>query len=104
MSFLDQIGSILNQYQSGATPPHAEAQAHYDEIARNVPPNVLAQTIGPALESLDTQHLKEKITETAAQMTPEQRAAFLQQILAGLGGPGNLGTALDRAGASPSVA
>ncbi len=104
MSFLDQLGSILSQYQSGSTPDHAQAQAHYDEIAKNVPPNVLAQTIGPALESMDTQHLKEKITQAAAQMTPEQRSAFLQQILAGLGGAGGLGAALNRSGASPSVA
>jgi len=104
MSFLDQIGSILNQYQSGAMPSREEAQAHYDEIARSVPPSVLAQTIGPALESMDTEHLREKITAAAAQMTPEQRAAFLQQILAGLGGAGGAAAAVAKAGASPTVA
>jgi len=104
MSFLDQIGSILNQYHSGAMPSREEAHAHYDEIARSVPPSVLAQTIGPALESMDTEHLREKITAAAAQMTPEQRAAFLQQILAGLGGAGGAAAAVAKAGASPSVA
>lgn len=104
MSILDQLGSILNQYQGGATPSREEAHAHYDEIAKSVPTDVLAQTIGPALESLDTAHLKEKITQTASQMTPDQRGAFLQQILAGLGGAGGIGAALANAGASPSLA
>jgi hypothetical protein len=104
MSFLDQIGSILNQYQGGAMPSREDAHAHYDEIAKSVPTDVLAQSIGPALESMDTAHLKDKITQAAAQMTPEQRSAFLQQILAGLGGAGGLGAVLTRAGASPSLA
>jgi len=104
MSFFDQIGSILNQYQSCATPTREEAHAHYDEIAKAVPPDVLAQTIGPALESMDTAHLKEKIAQTAAQMTPEQRSAFLQEILAGLAGSGGAAAALNRAGASPTLA
>ena len=71
MSFMDQIGSILNQYQSGATPDRTQAAEHYDEIARTVPPNVLASTIGPAVSGLDSQHLEERIARSAQQMTPD---------------------------------
>jgi hypothetical protein len=104
MSFMDQIGSILNQYQSGAEPSAQEAHAHYDEIANAVPTNVLASTIGPALEGLDTRELKEKIAQSAAQMSPEQRGAFLQSILGGLAGAGGPGAILNQIGASPAVA
>jgi hypothetical protein len=107
MSFMDQIGSILNQYQSGATPDHSRAAEHYDEIARNVPPNVLASTIGPALSGLDSQHLEQKIAQSAQAMTPEQRGSFLQNILGGLAAGtagGGLPALLNRIGASPNIA
>ena len=107
MSFMDQIGSILNQYQSGATPDRVRAREHYDEIARNVPPNVLASTIGPALSGLDPQHLEQRIAQSASAMTPEQRGSFLQTILGGLAAGsagGGLPSLLNRIGASPSIA
>ncbi|MDQ6892080.1 MAG: hypothetical protein M3167_05300 [Acidobacteriota bacterium] len=109
MSFMDQIGSILNQYKSGATPDRAQAAEHYDEIARSVPPNVLESTIGPALSGLDTGHLEQRIARSASAMTPEQRGSFLQTILAGLAGGGagtgvGLPALLNRIGASPAIA
>jgi hypothetical protein len=86
-------------------PNREQAHMHYDEIARTVPADVLAQSIGPALQTMDTQHLKEKIAQAAAQMTPEQRSAFLQEILGGLtGSDASVASAVTRAGASPSVA
>jgi hypothetical protein len=106
MSFLDQIGSILDQYKAGAMPSREEAHLHYDEIARTVPTDVLAQSIGPALQTMDTQHLKEKIAQAAAQMTPQQRSAFMREILGGLtaGSDASLASEVTRAGVSPSVA
>jgi hypothetical protein len=107
MSFSDQIGSILSQYQSGATPDRAQAHEHYDEIARNVPQNVLESTIGPAVSSLDPQLLEERIARSASQMTPDQRGSFLQTILGGLAAGaagGALPSLLSRIGASPSIA
>jgi len=107
MSFTDQIGNILNQYQSGATPDRTQAAEHYDEIARAVPPNVLASTIGPAVSGLDSQHLEERIARSAQQMTPDQRGSFLQTILGGLAASGaaaSLPSLLSRIGASPAIA
>jgi len=104
MSFMDQIGSILNQYQSGATPDRTQAAEHYDEIARTVPPNVLASTIGPAVSGLDSQHLEERIARSAQQMTPDQRGSFLQTMLGGLAASGSLPSLLSRIGASPTIA
>lgn len=108
MSFNDQIGSILDQYKSGAGNPADPAQArdHYDEISRTVPPNVLASSIGPALGDLDSAHLEQRITQSAAAMTPDQRGTMLQSLLTGLasGGAANLPSVLARIGASPSIA
>ncbi|MEO8431015.1 MAG: hypothetical protein ABI592_05850 [Acidobacteriota bacterium] len=107
MSFLDEIGSMLNQYRSGTAPDHDQARVHYDEIARAVPPDILASSIGTAVGELDSDHVERKIEQSATAMTPDQRGSFLQTILAGLGG-GAAGAALPdllrRIGASPSVA
>ncbi len=104
MSFFDEIGSILNQYESGAAPDREQARAHYDEIANAVPRDVLAETIGPAVGSLDSAHVERKIEQSAAAMTPDQRGSFLQSLLAGLGAGTALPAILARIGASPAVA
>ena len=107
MSFLDRLGGVLQQYQSGsATPSREEAHAHYDQIAREVPSNVLAGSIGPALGTLEPGDVESRVARSAAQMTPEQRGGLLGTLLGGLGtgSGGGLGDLLGRIGVSPSVA
>ena len=105
MSFLDQIGGLLNQYRTGTgAASREEAQQHYDQIARHVPPDVLASTIGPAMGSLPTSEVEDRVRRSAEQMDPQQRGALLQQLLAGLGAGGGLSAALSQIGVSPSVA
>jgi hypothetical protein len=105
MSFLDTIGGLLNQYQAGSgAASREEAQQHYDQITQHVPPDVLASTIGPAISSLPTGEVEERVQRSAQQMTPQQRGSLLEQLLAGLGGGGSVGSILNQIGVSPSVA
>ena len=101
MSFMDTVGDLLKQYESGAGAPSREqAQEQYDQIANNVPKDVLASTIGPALGDLDTQELEERIRRSAAQMDPQQKANLLGTILRGLGASAALPDVLRQIGVS----
>jgi hypothetical protein len=105
MGFLDAIGGLLNQYQAGTgAGSREEAQQHYDQIAQHVPPNVLASSIGPAIGSLPTDQVEERVQRSAQQMTPQQRGNFLEQLLGGLGAGGGLAALLSQIGVSPAVA
>jgi hypothetical protein len=105
MAFLDQIGGLLDQYASGqGAASREEAQQHYDQIARHVPPDVLRGEIGPALGGLDASQVEERVGRSAAQMTPEQRGGMLSGLLGGLAGAGGLRDVLGRIGVDPTVA
>ena len=74
MSFMDQIGGLLSAYASGSgATSRTEAHEHYDQISSSVPSNVLASVIGPALSSLATSEVQQRLFNSASQMTPDQR-------------------------------
>ena len=106
MTFLDRIGDVLRQYDSGNPKPSREdAHNHYDVIAREVPSEVLAPTIGPAMGTLDADQLRDRVRRSAEQMTPDQRGDLIGSLLGALSASGvNLGSVLNQAGVSPSVA
>ena len=86
MGFVDQIGGVLQQYANGAPAgaTREQAQGHYDQIASAVPLNVLASVIGPALASLGTPQIRERIQNSASEMSSQQRSDFMQTLLNGL--------------------
>jgi hypothetical protein len=103
MNFLDQLGPLLQQYAGGrAAATDAEAHAHYDQITAAVPPHELAPVIGPALTTLSPQDLRERVTASAAQMSPSQRGSLVQTIVAGLGP--NVASVLASLGLDPGLA
>lgn len=104
MSFLDQITNVLSTYQNGGPQNREAARQHYDEIARNVPEDDLASIIGPALGTLGTDQVEERVKNSATEMTPQQRGGFLGTLLGGLGGASGIGGLLSQIGVSPSVA
>ena len=105
MTFLDQIGGVLKSFQDPTRQPTAEeANRHYDTISRNVPHDVLASTIGPALGSLESGQLLEQIRKSTAAMSPEQRGTLLNTLLNGLASSGlDLGPLLGQAGVPAAV-
>lgn len=103
MSFLDQLGPILQQYASGRpAATEAEAHGHYDQISDAVPAHELAPAIGKAFGTLTPQDLRDRVTASAAQMSTPQRASLVEQLLSGLGP--NVASVLATLGLDPALA
>lgn len=106
MGSLDVIGDLLNRYASGSgATSREEAREHYDRIAGNVPPDLLASVIGPAVASLPRDQVETRVKNSATEMTPGQRGSFLETLLSGLGRSGEgIRSVLEQIGVSPKVA
>jgi hypothetical protein len=105
MSFLDQLGPLLQQYAGGqAAATDAEAHAHYDQITSAVPPHELGRAIGPALTTLPAPDLRDRVSASAsaAAMTADQRGSLVQTLLAGFGP--QVGSLLAMLGLNPALA
>ena len=85
MSIADEIGGILKQYQTGATPAPAAVNAHFDQVASAVPTNVLADGLAHAMASSQTPPLGQIVSSLFNQANPAQRAAVLNQLMTALG-------------------
>ncbi len=106
MSFIDQIGNLLNQYATGGGATNQqEAHEHYDQIANAVPPDVLGSAIGPAIASLGGENAQERILDSANAMNPQQRGGFVQSLLNGFLQSGvSLTPMLEKLGINPTIA
>ena len=104
MSFLDQIGGLLSNV-AGGNLSEQETHDHYDQIAQAVPQSTLGAAIGPALASLGAGQTQQSVSNSAAQMNPQQRGDLMQTLLGGLGGSGGgIGGLLSQLGISQGVA
>lgn len=101
MSLLDQLSGVFKSAMGDNVSDH-DAHQHYDQISNQVPRDQLGAAIGPALSSLGSGDVQQKVANSASQMNPEQRGNLLGTLLDGLGG-GNLGGLLSQLGVDPSV-
>ncbi len=85
MSIADEIGGILKQYQTGATPAPAAVNAHFDQVASAVPANVLADGLAHAMTSSQTPPLGQIVSALFNQANPAQKAGVLNQLMTVLG-------------------
>ena len=85
MSIADEIGGILKQYQTGATPAPATVNAHFDQVASAVPANVLADGLAHAMTSSQTPPLGQIVSALFNQANPAQKAGVLNQLMTVLG-------------------
>jgi hypothetical protein len=104
MSWLQQLGGLLQQY-AGMGPQQAppEVHEHYQQVARNAPPQALADGFASAFRSNETPPFPEMVSQLFGQAQPQQQAGLLntllgavgpqlgQQLLGGLFGGGGLG-------------
>jgi hypothetical protein len=87
MNWTDAIGGLLEQYSNGAGATNRqEAREHYDQISSAVPTDLLSGLIGPALASLGSGQVSERIFNSATEMNDDQRGGFMGTLLQGLGG------------------
>lgn len=102
MGFLD----ILQHYAQGAAAPE-RADQHFDQVAREAPPELVGQGIAEALRSDSTPPLSEMVGQLFGQSNPQQRAGLLNELTRSLGptvlssiAGGALGRVLGGAGAA----
>jgi hypothetical protein len=106
MSFLNQIGGLISKYAGGlGASSQEEAQNHYDQVAGVVPKDVLGSVIGPALSSLATSEVAEKVLGSANAMNSEQRGGLVQSLINGFASSGtDVSSVLGQLGISQSIA
>ncbi len=87
MGVLNELGSILKQYQGQATGtvPAAEVATHFDQVATAVPPDQLADGVAHAMRSDQTPAFSQMVSSLFSQANGAQKAGMLNQLLASLG-------------------
>ena len=83
---------ILQHYAQPTAPAASDtAQAHYDEVSRTAPPEVIGEGLGDAFRADHTPPFGQMVGQLFGQSDPQQRAGVLNQLL-GAVGPGVLAT------------
>ncbi len=104
MALFDQLSGLLGNVMGGNL-SEQDTHAHYDQIAQSVPQSTLGSAIGPALAGLESGDLQQRVGNSAAQMSPDQRGNLVQTLLGGLGSSGmNIGSLLGQLGVNQGVA
>ncbi len=88
MSWMDQLGSIVNQYTGGGT-GSGNVEQDFSKVAQNAPPNVLASGISDAFRSDKTPAFGQMVSQMYGQSNGQQQAGLLNHLLSSLG-PGML--------------
>lgn len=103
MSFLDQLGPLLQQYAGGQpAASDADAHAHYDQITAAVPQHQLAPAITAGLNTLPEDEVRDRVATSANQMSAPQRGSLVQTMIDGLGP--NVASVLAQLGLNPALA
>ena len=92
MSWMDEIGNLLQQY-SGGSQSAGNASQDFDQVAQNAPHSELADGVAAALRSNETPPMPDMVANLFGQSNGEQRASILNQLLASAG-PGILSSVL----------
>lgn len=76
---------ILDQYKNPSQAAAANSEAHFDQVAREVPPDELGRGVTEALRSDQTPPFSDMVGQLFGRSNGQQRAGLLNQILATLG-------------------
>jgi hypothetical protein len=85
VGILDQVGSILKQYQTTGGAPAETVVADFDHVATAVPTNTLADGIAHAMRSDQTPAFGQMVSSLFAQGTPAQKSAMVSALVAACG-------------------
>lgn len=104
MALLDQLGGVL-QNMLGGNLSDEETNAHFNQVAQMVPPSQLGAAVGPAMSGLDDQEVQQRVTNSANQMSPQQKGGIVGSLLGALGSSGGgIGSILGKLGIDQGVA
>ena len=94
------IADILKQYADRPT----DTQTDFDEVARQVPPDVLGSGIAQAFRSDQTPAFGDMIGSLFGGSNPQQRAGLLGQLISAVAPPCSRGSPAARSAASSRAA
>jgi stage V sporulation protein SpoVS len=77
MSFLDQIGGLVNEFEAGAATPDQAAQA-----AQQAAPSAVAGALSSIFNSAGAGSFGQNVSQLFSQSNPDQRAGILNQLIA----------------------
>ena len=84
MGIFDNLGELLKQVRSGNA-QEADVHAAYDQVAQNVPQGTLAEGISHVFNSNATPPFEQMVSGLFGNSNADQKAGFLNHILAALG-------------------
>jgi len=96
MSWLNQLGGLVEQYVGGGADP-GQAHAHYDQVAGAAPRDALADGITSAFRSDQTPPFAQMVGQLFGQASGEQRAGLLNTLV-GAAGPALVSQVLSQHG------
>lgn len=86
MSWMNEIGSLLQQYKSAtASSPPPSASDDFTKVADRAPASVLSEGLSAAFHSQSTPSFGEMIAQLFAQSDGAQRSGILEHLLAAAG-------------------
>lgn len=96
MSWIDQLGGLLQQYSQGQH-PHDRAEQDYDQVSQVAPRDVMAGGLAEAFRSQQTPPFPNMLGQMFGQSNSHQRANILNMLLA-TAGPAILSQLMSRSG------
>jgi hypothetical protein len=104
MSWLNDVGSLLQQYRgASASAPPPSAADDFAKVADSAPASVLSSGLAAAFRSQSTPSFGEMISQLFAQSDSSQRAGILSHLMAATGAAAS-STGDPSAGASAAIA
>lgn len=89
MALIDSISDLLKQYTSGGSPNPANAADHFDQVAQNAPPGMIAEGLSAVFRSNQTPAFGSLVSNLFSQSNGEQKAGLLNELISSVG-PGTL--------------
>jgi len=89
MSLIDSVSELLKQYTSGGSPNPANAAEHFDKLAQNAPPEMIADGLAAVFRSNHTPAFGSLVSNLFSQSNGEQKAGLLNELISTIG-PGTL--------------
>jgi hypothetical protein len=100
MSWMAQVGNLLQQYAGGATAtPPADVHDHFDQVAKAAPQSTIASGLAAAFQSGQTAGFGPMLGTLFSNSSSEQKAGLLNQLLGSVS-PAMLTSVLSGAGLS----
>lgn len=85
MSWMDQIGGLLQQYGGTGAAPAQNVESHFDQVAQVAPQSALAEGLAAAFGSSQTPAAASMVSQLFGQSNSQQQAGLLNTLIASAG-------------------